>query len=319
MRRLLALLLLTSPSAALSQAAGQIFFGGSITSPVINAAQCAVSNTSDSLSLTWTISLENSATWPFVNAGRYQVFAASADQGIANPFCYTANGATWTAGPVTTSPATPVATLASSSATVLKSALASSAGFNCTVDTTINVCVLWFRSTDSGDTTPRGFAKGTVQLKVVPPDAPVVDTVQPGGESLTIWVKTPATMTSTVVASTFRARAVGPDSVEHFSDSVAASGTTPVRARIDGLVDGVPYTVTAFASSAEGNQSVVSDCYRLPAGAASCTTVAPRPVQDAWEFYKAADGRDSGGCDAGPAGIVALLGAVTLLRIRRRA
>jgi hypothetical protein len=319
MRRLLAIILVAGPLVAGAQTAATITFDGSSTSPTIIKAQCNGAQAADTISLAWMIQMISGNSFPLGGGGEYRVFAATSDPGNTTPYCYTPGTTGQTVGKVTTTPTTPAVTSTSSSATVTTSDLASKAGYDCTVDKTITVCVAWYPTSGSADSSFQGYAKGQVNLKVVPPDAPVVDTVQPGGKSLTIWVKTPATTTSTVAASTFRARAVGPDSVEHLSDPVAAAGTTPVRARIDGLVDGVLYTVTAFAYSAEGNQSVLSDCYRLPIGAATCTTVAPRPVQDAWEFYKAADGRDSGGCDAGPAGMVALLGAVTLLRIRRRA
>jgi hypothetical protein len=310
MLRLLALLLLTSPSAAYSQAAGQIFFGGSITSPAINAAKCSVTNTSDTIGLTWTIQLEALAA--FNTTGEYRVYAASKDQGTNTPFCYraddTATSPTWRAGELTTNPASPPATSQSvitTSVLVKPSEIAAKAGYDCSADAdAVHLCVLWYDAVDG--TTPRGWAKGTVSLKVVPPGAPTISAVAPDEKALFVSVDPAATG---VAATKFRARAravVDDGTGDHYSALTAIDA----HARIEGLVNDRSYYVWARSYSAEENESADSAQFG--------TAVSPQPVQDAWEHYKLAGGRDSGGCQAGGAGLVALLGAATLLRLRRR-
>jgi hypothetical protein len=306
MRRLLAVTLaLAAPLAALAQTSGTILF--TPTSPVVNAAQCSASDQTTTISLAWLTTLTSGST--FNSNGAYYVFAASSDPGNTTPYC-----ANLTAGGlVATTPSTPDATLQTGSATVKTSALAAAAGYDCTADKTIYVCVAWF--SDSGadpfSAPLGGYAKGTVSLSVSGPDQPTVTSVTPGEKALNVKISVPSTGTT---ADTWRARAVatsdpacGGDTATHTSSSTAI-GTA---ARITGLVNLCPYTVTAVTYSADDNPSPESDPYGV--------AVAPEPVKDLWDLYTEAGGRDSGGCQAGGLGLLSLLGAAALARIRRRA
>jgi hypothetical protein len=312
MRRLLAIVLAAAPLVTIAQTAG-----GIIASPTfINHAQCLAADTTSTISLTWTIQLDTGVTFSGTG-GAYRVYAASKDQGTLSPFCHRANDTatppTYKAGQLVTKPDPPIATFMTSSATVKTSDITAKAGFGtCDADQdAIQLCVLWYDiASPTTNSTPKGWAKGSVALKVVPPFAPTVTSVVPGEKALNVAISVPSTG---VEATTFRARAVATaDPGEHLSAETAIGS----KVRIGGLVNGVGYVVTAFTYSADGNQSLDS----LPWGAQpDGTPVAPRPVEDDWEYYKdVADGRDDGGCDAGPAGLLALLGAAALLRLRRR-
>ncbi len=78
-----------------------------------------------------------------------------------------------------------------------------------------------------------------------------------------------------------------------------------------GLVVGVTYDIAVYGRTQAGNE-----------GPAGTTTGKSVVVADFWDVYHDPPygGRDSGGCSAGAAGPVALLGVAALLaRLRRRA
>jgi hypothetical protein len=303
MRRLLAIVLAAGPFAAQAQTAGAILFDGSTTS-TINAAECS-GQTSAPIALTWTITPQTS----FVPTGEYRIFAGNGDlPNTAPPYCYLPGVSGQTAAKITPSSGTPVATGVSSSATVSASALAAGAGYDCTTDQTIFVCVLWYQLSADPNSSPLAYAKGKIVLSVAGPGKPTVTSVTPGDGALNVWATTPdgSSGGNAIPAVAWRAKAVAGDGVPHFSAKVAVDAS----ARIGGLVNGVPYTVTAFSYSANDNESPESD----PFGSA----VAPQPAANAWEVYKLDGGRDTGGCQSGGAGLGALLGAAALLGIRRR-
>jgi hypothetical protein len=166
---------------------------------------------------------------------------------------------------------------------------------------TVYVCVQWL---DSGGLV-KGYAKGTAKVELDRPAAPEIDAVGAGDTRLTVTIKPTS---GTPAAATFSASAAADpavDPVVHGSSRVATDGT----ARLDGLKNGVEYMVTAYTYSAVGNRS--------PASIAKGPYV-PQPAADAWDVYKKSGGRDSGGCQSGGAGLAALLGAASLLTLRRR-
>jgi len=301
MRRLLALALTAAPLAASAQLAGEIWFDGAAEAPTMNLAQCNGAQTSDTFLLGWTVTMVSGSL--FVTGGEYRVFAASADPGTASPICHTSSDTGAVAAKVATVPTAPDATTESSSASVTTQDLRTAAGYDCSADKVIYVCVAWYSDPTAVDSAFEGYAKGQVKLTVTAPNAPTVTYVAPGDEALVVDVTDNG---GTTTATSWRAKAVAADGVAHYSGwSVSTSGI-----RIDGLQNLVPYTVTAFARSDAGNESIESDPYG--------SEVAPQVVRDAWDVYKDAGGRDAGGCGAGPAGLLALLGASALLRLRRR-
>jgi hypothetical protein len=320
MRRLLAIAiaLVAAPHTAGAQTAGTIFFNAASTSPTINAAQCNGAQT-DTIALTWTIQLESGAL--FATGGEYRIYASTGDPGNVSPFCYTPDSVGQTAGLVPTSPSTPDATIITSSASVTASSLVAAVkaapGYDCTADKTIVVCALWFAASGDLPGSHKGYAKGQVLLKAAAPVKPVVTKVRAGDRALYATMAPGTRATGDAEATEFKAKAVADLKVCPTCGTTAyLSPMTPLggEARIDGLTNNVQYIVTAFAYSAEGNESKESDAYTpLDPG-----EVTPRPVRNFWGQYNFDGGRDTGGCDAGPAGLLALLGAAATLRLRRR-
>lgn len=291
MRRLLAILLLTFPAAALAQTAGQVLF---TPDAVINATECESATTT--LNLTWQIDPDT----VFSADGTVDVWVANREStATTSPYCLTTDGvdglealqlANDLAAPTVT-PSTPLAVKTRDLASVTALAACSSG------TAYAYVCIEW-RDVDG---TPNGYARGTVTLKLDGPDQPSIAWVRAGEEAL--LVKILDGPDDAVPEDEYSATAVGPDTVEH------SSGRSSSReVRIEGLENGVTYTVTAYTYSEEGNRSVGS-----PTAEGT-----PEEVLDAWEGYVDAGGRDAGGCQAGAAGLAALLGATALLRLRRR-
>jgi hypothetical protein len=102
--------------------------------------------------------------------------------------------------------------------------------------------------------------------------------------------------------STFEAKASN-GAETHFSDQESSCSDL----RIGGLTNGVTYQVVAYGMNSANNPS--------PASAAADGT--PVPTDDFWNHYKKDGGREQGGCSTG-AGALGLLGALSLLALRRR-
>lgn len=303
MRRLLTALVAATPLIASAQTAGQILFD----SKTINRTQC---QGTDEIRLDF--ALLEQATGSFVaGTGEVTLYSASADKtdSVFPPCHYEGDGSTGvTVGPLL---AQPISNPAGTTGWAIgpMATMVSQAGFDCTTaDKTIYVCAIWKNSASE----VKAYAKGSVSLKVALPPAPVIDidSIGIGDTRLSVKIKPP---TGTPLATDFRARAVAWDAAnaaldpgDHFSSLEPATG----EATIEKLVNGVSYRITAFAYTVEGNVSGESS---------AVGPYMPRPIQDAWEHYVALGGTDSGGCQAGGAGLAALLGAAALLRLRRRA
>jgi len=190
--------------------------------------------------------------------------------------------------------------------------IASVAGLGaCNVsDTNIMLCV---QARDSGGNLI-GTARTTLIVSTKAPNAPASASATPGEEALNVsW----AASTDTPVAEYYIAEvrtgpAIDPTvstSVSKSSGPVAGGVTTgTIDTRIEGLTNGVVYEVFVTAYSTADNASDP-----VFAGTAS-----PAPVNDFWETYRAAGGREQGGCAPGAAGPLALLAAVSLLALLRR-
>lgn len=296
MRRLLPLLLAAGPLLARAQtptAQGSVAFAPDST---VNRAECSTS--SATMNLEWWVKPD--AT--FTTGGVFRVYAASADFGTASPYCYTSTTSSVTVKQLVASDISASAQLMTTPVSVSTADLASvTAQVGCASGSyTVYVCVQWLDSTS----TVKGYAKGTVTLTLDGPDKPSVTDVQAGDQALHVTL---AAASTGIAVAEYRAKAVSTvDGSVHFSSWGASNAV-----RVDGLVNGTPYVVTGFTRSAIQNESPESDAFP--------TNVAPRHVQDAFEHYRAEGGRDSGGCDTGGAGLLALLGAASLLTLRRRA
>jgi hypothetical protein len=296
MRRLLSLLLAATPALALPQSAGQLLFNANAEF-TISKADCQGTG---SVGLTWLAAEETAGVFAS-GTGQYDVYASPTDKTDAFPYCVLDDAYRLT-GETIANPAN-----LAGSASVSVAELVWRAGHDCTTsDETIYVCVVW--KSDAGAV--KAYAKGDVALKVAAPAPPTVTSVSPGENALNVRI---AAATTGVEATEFRAKAeaidLGQDAAIHYSP-----WDTDRSVRVEGLVNGVPYTVTAFSRSEEGNVSLESAAY-VPGDPSEVT---PIPILDGWEAYKEAGGQDSGGCQAGAGGLAALLGAAALLRLRRR-
>lgn len=304
MRRLLAILLAAAPAVALAQTSGQLLFDSNTTA-TISKTKC---QGSDTIALSWRV--KEQLVGDFVaGTGQFDVFAASQDKTDTSfpPCYYDGNVVSGVTSGLVASVTSPTSTLGG--ADVAAADIITKAGFDCTTaDKTVYVCAVWKNAAG----TVKAYAKGSVSLKIASPAKPVVTAVGAGDGALYVVAEAGARVTGDAEATDFVARAVACPTPTTCGTTSHDSDLTPIgtEVRMGGLVNGTPYRVTAFAYSADGNVSDESDPW--------ATDVAPRHVRDAWEKYKVDGGRDSGGCDAGPAGLLALLGAAALLRLRRR-
>lgn len=292
MRRLLALLVAALPAAAAAQTEGQMLFDAKADF-VINQTACEGSG---EVGLTWWAAEETDGDFADYT-GQYDIYAGPADKTDAFPYCVVDEQYRLTEETITD----PASLKVTTPVKVSISELVTKAGYgDCTADTkTVYVCVVW--KNEAGAV--KAYAKGDVELKTAAPAAPSVASVSPGEEALYVTIE--AAATGTVAAAKFRAAAF--NGYTTYYSPWESDG----RVRIGGLTNGVRYTVWAVARSEEGNVSADS----LPFGPSDATM--PVSVLDGWEAYKQS-GQDSGGCQAGGAGLLALLGAAALLRIRRR-
>jgi hypothetical protein len=313
MRRLLAILLAAASFAAGAQTAtptaGQILVDG-VAAPVFNRAKCQTGTVRFDYLL-----VEKTAGAFTPGKGEITLDGASADKtGTEYPPChYVGDGSSGvTMAPLSVAPLPNPSTLSGNVTGGTANLVAASAGFDCTsANKTVYLCAVWKDASDPP--VVLAYAKGTVSLKVLIPGKPTVTSVSAGDGALYVKATTPADATTSEAASTWRAKAVARDAAldaeVHYSPSVGVSSGVGDEAKIGGLVNGVAYDVTAYAYSADDNESPASD----PAG-----PYTPVPSADAWEVYELSGGRERGGCQAGGAGLAALACAAVLLRLRRR-
>jgi uncharacterized protein (TIGR03382 family) len=164
-----------------------------------------------------------------------------------------------------------------------------------TANASIYVCV---QARSSGNVV--GIARGRITLSTARPGKPTdVSATAADDGALEISWKSP---TGDPPALDFDVVAIGP---------VNTHTATEVRGErfvMTGLENFVAYTINVYAVSEAGNVSDKSDD----------VTGTPAAVLDWWEWYRLNGGLDSGGCGAGGAGPLALLGVAALLAALRR-
>jgi fibronectin type III domain protein len=278
----------------------------------VNAAQCA--NT-DALHLEWKVTPLSGAS--FGQNDQIKVFASDTNPATvtgSDGFCnekpatgtLTINaGQIDTLQNVTTLLADKDVTGPAGAGTLIKDATtivcAASEGVN------VYICAHWY---DSAGTTKKGFASGTFQIQVKKPDAPGGVVVGAGDGKL--FVSWSAPTTGAAPADHYLAEAYGPGQAPNNAapNNVPASTATvtATSAEINGLSNGTTYDVYVLAYSVGGNPGPRSGPFPgMPAAAANF-----------WDVYKDRNGTDPGGCASGSAGVLALLGAASLLALRRR-
>lgn len=188
--------------------------------------------------------------------------------------------------------------------------IASVAGLGaCNVsDTNIMVCV---QARDLGGN-PIGTARRTLIVSTKSPNAPESASVTSGENALNVrWGDSPGLpepeyhIAEAVIDPTVDP-SVSTTTVVASSGPVPGAGANDVR--LEGLENGVVYAVYVTAYSTADN----------PSDPIFAGTAAAAEVNDFWETYRAAGGREQGGCGPGAAGPLALLGAVSLLALLRR-
>ncbi len=168
--------------------------------------------------------------------------------------------------------------------------------------TAIYFCIDYIPSSGASVT---AAVTGNMTLDLAKPPPPVVNTPTPGDGALTIsWAAGTGDSTTSGTSSTYDVVVTNQaDSTDTRTVTVANTST-----RVGGLVNGQTYNVTVYAFSAGDNQSDASNVVQGT----------PVPVADFWRLYKAAGGKELGGCSTGGTGAAALLGIVPFVVRRRR-
>jgi hypothetical protein len=320
-RALLVVSLLVAPALAGAQLInpGQVLFTNHRDFPMyVNATECT---NNASVTVQWSPQFLNGLTTLPVG-GVYQLYASSLDprNNLAggsttggSTTCFTSSNTTGNQ-PVT---AGQVSDVQGNNPIITQTAVINLTDFvtkagqaGCPSD---NVMV-WICVQGLSGGTPVAFASASVTISTTIPPPPVITEVTPGDSALNVtWGAGTATTTATGDTYSYQLTADMVGTTTAVTDPNAphlSSMYTSTSARFGGLVNTVVYAVTARAFSKAGNGSA-------PSAAVNGT---PLPVNDFWDSYKAAGGRDSGGCTSGLAGPLALAlvaGALALSRRRR--
>jgi len=308
-RNLLASLLLLAPALGLAQSTTPTAGTISTDAATINIAQCTGTAfpgiaLADTMNLTWSTTIDTAAeTNGFLTTGSYQLYAAN--QAVAagvttGSFDCTvlANTSSATAlvedtvGDAFTS----TQQVWSTPKAFSRAAMVAAAGFDCTANHTVYLCMQWLDATPA----KKGFATTTVTITTDRPAVPTDVVAGPGDGRLHLSWKTGSGGTT---ATSYQV--------------VVNDGTTDVKnvtftgtsGDVGGLKNLVTYHVTVYALTAAGNPSLT--------GATADGT--PQPVDDFWDVYRGKGGQETGGCSGGPGDALALLGAIAaLFAVRRR-
>lgn len=300
---LLAMPAIVAAQTAPTPSAGQITFPTVVhsgTDGFINAAECV----GGTIELSW--APEASTT---VITG-YQLYATNKTGTTGS--CPKTNGdkgdTSLLAGPVgviiTNDLTNPMLDVEFATSLIATQALGSGACDN-TSDVNIGLCI---QATNGGADV--ATARGTLTLSRSAPNAPASASASAGENALRVsWPESQGNpAVEYYIAEALTGPSIDPTQTATVSGSSGPVGTN--EARIGGLTNGVIYEVRVTAYSTADNASDP-----VFAGTAS-----PAPVNDFWETYRAAGGREQGGCasGAGAAGALALLAIASLVALRRR-
>lgn len=323
MRRALLLAALAAPALAAAQTSGQVVNGTSKAAgelvaddQYINIDECkGLANTGiGPLELLWNVKLAGGA----VNGGVFRMFATNTAPGTTEPrYCKTQDDANASppvyaaqvggdvaaiVGQTTESADVPTADIAQAASPDTLSCDSAQA------DQTITVCVHYFPSDGAGGTVanPTGWAIGQLTLSLRrPPQLTSAPTVRGGDGALEgTWAAAPSPGSGQAPATGYRVVILK----ETVDEVVTWKDVTTTEARVEGLENGVNYRFTVFSLSAARNLSEFG----------LWTMGSPVPTSDFWEYYRGAGGVEQGGCAAGAAGPLALLGVAALVAALRR-
>ena len=284
MRRVLLPALLLAPSLALAQVT--ITETGDQPDEIVNIAECqGASGFASTIAIQWTLS---SVTFTQVEVRVSDTSGCPAS--TSNSTAHTSSLGTFTGTNNTTSIAAPDLL-----GRINIPTSACSTGANLAVQ----ICVV---PRDAAGTDITGSTvTGTFLLDRTVPPTPTAPTVTAGDSALRVsWTAVSGSKLSYRVEAT-------PQGV---------AGATPIRSdevtgtslRLSNLTVGQPYEVKVIAISEGGNESAAS-----PA-----TIGTPLVVNDFWDLYRTAGGREEGGCSTTGAASLALLAFAPLALRRRR-
>jgi hypothetical protein len=310
MRRAL-LILLAVPASALAQTAGVIVRPTGVTT--INIAQCKGTNSgqepplSDDMSydLTWTVATTSSSV--IADGDLFRLYASSVQPAAGQTVSSTVRSSCTEDTSLNTIASDKIAQVGSDIAATSTTqstpesfgtaAIASAAGNNCTDTTSVPVylCVQWLSSASE----VKGYAIATLTLDRTVPGTPTLSSASPGDSVLHLSCSGGTNATSFKGKATSQANAA---EVHYSGTATSCSDVT-----ISGLTNDQPYDVVVFGIDAANNPSVASNQ----------VTGTPIKTDDFWQHYQGDGGREQGGCSTA-AGAAGILGALSLLALRRR-
>ena len=308
MRRALFLVAaLAGPAVAAAQtvAPGAILFADAnndlVHGPYISAAECA--DATAQVFLSWNTQLASGVT-VFPADGKYTVYASNKQP--TDPLkCIIANNGTDTfAGPIGATLSGLLQTVSNQPFHIADFVTVSNFSCSLQADTPIYVCVQGYKN---DGVTPVGTARGTLTLSTSQPGSPTWGNAIPADDgALQISWSAPS---STVLAYDYRVTAVANPADPRDATTHEMGGVRAQNVLMRGLVNGVTYQISVYARSQAGNEN--------PTPATGTGT--PTAVANFWDVYKDLyGGKEQGGCSAGAAGPVALLGVAALLAALRR-
>jgi len=308
---LLACLAALSPSLASPQAAGTVVVTessdaalGGLSDEVINIAECNGTVAGDSVTLQWNLALT-----PTQTTTHYRIYATTSS--CPNTGSPPTNGfKEITAGYQALSTQAGSWTTAINVRNDLITPLALT---SCSAGATIRFCVLVFDTNNDGTAQVQSTftATGTIGLNVSAPGQPTGVSAASGDGALTVaWAAGSGTATTwEVTATPAAANAALACTGGGVPATRSCSGSSTSSCRITGLTNDACYDVTVRGFSDVNNPSPVS----------ATASGVPRPVEDFWERYQTAGGREQGGCSAGSASALGLLLLAALApRLKRR-
>jgi hypothetical protein len=329
--------LLAAPGLARAQGTagpGQVTFDNAF----IGAEGCSSTATSPpTVRMAWSDQLD-SASGGVATAGVFRIYASNTLPALTASgarFCATQNDPNASppvfAGLVGSDRPNSGTQLTGVAEAVNESALVGQAGYGaCTQDgKPVYVCV-HFYPYQTGTTVPSAtataWAFGTMTLSLTKPSVVTLDQLLPGNGALNVYWSDHASPQ----AAKYKVRALSLDptmltslpSPGDFDPASAYSAFDPrdpnrhetgfltgTKYRMSGLLNDVPYAVAVIAYSAAESPSEPSNILSSE----------PQLVNDFWQLYQAAGGKETGGCSAGFAGPVGLgLLLATLALVRRR-
>ncbi len=256
----------------------------------INRADCA------STTANLTISYLPSVTVALASGDTYQFFASTS----ACPATVPSSG----------SFASPQSATSTTTQTldVSGDALRAALGQTCTEanDVTYYLCIYLVGPVGTNSAAVKGTAfSGALTFQMAVPPAPAIS-VAPANGALDVTL-TPGAVTSTETADTGITYQVEASATGYPTVTTPAPPTTSTSIRVNGLTNGVSYSVVGNAFSSAGN----------PSGPSNTATGTPLPFESFWTAYQNAGGREQGGCGGG-AGALSLLALLPLALRRRR-